>query len=147
LRRIVEDMMRKSSAERIGTAAEVIQRLRPWTPRTPVPMPRTAVAASDRRAVGSARRRRAAAIHPPPMRRRAAVARLPATRAGPPRSSHRGPSIPGPAARWQRTRRSLPGARGSGRTSPRPRPPSAGRPAAWPRLPASRRWWASASGA
>jgi serine/threonine protein kinase len=55
LRRIVEDMMRKSSAERIGTAAEVIQRLRPWTPRTPVPMPRTAVAASDRRAVGSAR--------------------------------------------------------------------------------------------
>ena len=54
LRRVVEDMMRKSSAERIGTATEVLQRLRPWTPRTPVPMPRTPVTASDRRAGGSA---------------------------------------------------------------------------------------------
>jgi serine/threonine protein kinase len=48
LRRVVEDMMHKSPAERIGSAAEVIQRLRPWTPRTQVPMPRVPVAAGGR---------------------------------------------------------------------------------------------------
>ena len=48
LRRVVEDMMQKSPAERIGSAAEVIQRLRPWTPRTQVPMPRVPVAAGGR---------------------------------------------------------------------------------------------------
>lgn len=53
LRRVVEGMMKKSPAERIGTAQEVVQRLRPWTPRSTVPMPRTPVPAGDRRpAVG-----------------------------------------------------------------------------------------------
>jgi len=49
LRRVVEDMMKKAPAERIGTAQEVVQRLRPWTPRSAVPMPRTPVSAGDRR--------------------------------------------------------------------------------------------------
>lgn len=39
--RLVEAMMRKSSAERIGSAREVIERLRPWTPSAPVSMPRS----------------------------------------------------------------------------------------------------------
>jgi serine/threonine protein kinase len=54
LRRVVEDMMKKSPAERIGTATEVIQRLRPWTPRSAVPMSRSPVSA-DRRPVDVAR--------------------------------------------------------------------------------------------
>jgi serine/threonine protein kinase len=37
---VVEGMMSKSAAERIGTADEVIDRLRPWTPEEPVAMPR-----------------------------------------------------------------------------------------------------------
>jgi serine/threonine protein kinase len=48
--RVVEGMMRKSPAERIATAHEVIQRLLPWTPRALMPMPRTPVdPAGDRR--------------------------------------------------------------------------------------------------
>jgi serine/threonine protein kinase len=38
---VVDAMMRKNPAERIATAQEVIERLRPWTPETPVAMPRT----------------------------------------------------------------------------------------------------------
>ena len=49
LRRVVEDMMKKSPAERIGSAQEVVQRLLPWTPRSAVPMPRTPVVAGDPR--------------------------------------------------------------------------------------------------
>ena len=37
---VVEEMMSKNVAERIGTADEVIERLRPWTPEEPVAMPR-----------------------------------------------------------------------------------------------------------
>lgn len=55
LRRVVEDMMKKSPAERIGTAQEVVQRLRPWTPRSAVPMPRTPVSAGDRRPAAAGR--------------------------------------------------------------------------------------------
>jgi serine/threonine protein kinase len=53
---VVEAMMAKSPAERIGTAAEVIRRLAPWTPPRPVPLPqrrrstgpnRTGTAATD----------------------------------------------------------------------------------------------------
>ena len=51
LRRVVEAMMQKGVDERIGTAAEVIQRLTPWTPRTLVPMSRTPVPEGDRRPV------------------------------------------------------------------------------------------------
>jgi serine/threonine protein kinase len=43
LARLVEEMMRKSPTERITSAHEVIDRLRPWTPRTLVPMSRTPV--------------------------------------------------------------------------------------------------------
>ena len=43
---VVEAMMRKNPAERIATAHEVIDRLRPWTPDTPVAMPRTRSAAT-----------------------------------------------------------------------------------------------------
>ena len=53
--RVVEGMMKKSPAERIGTATEVIHRLRPWTPRSAVPMPRTPVVAADRQPVDVAR--------------------------------------------------------------------------------------------
>ena len=53
--RVVEGMMKKSPAERIGTANEVIHRLRPWTPRSAVPMPRTSVAAADRQPLDAAR--------------------------------------------------------------------------------------------
>ncbi len=38
--RLVEAMMHKNPAERIGSAAEVIERLRPWTPEVPVTMSR-----------------------------------------------------------------------------------------------------------
>ena len=51
LRRVVEAMMHKAVEERIGTAAEVIQRLQPWTPRALVPMSRIPVADADRRPV------------------------------------------------------------------------------------------------
>lgn len=44
--RVVEAMMRKAVAERIGTAREVIERLRPWTPSVPVAMPRLPQAAA-----------------------------------------------------------------------------------------------------
>jgi serine/threonine-protein kinase len=54
LRRVVEGMMKKSPDERIGTATEVIQRLRPWTPRSAVPMSRTPVSA-DRRPADATR--------------------------------------------------------------------------------------------
>ena len=54
-RRVIEDMMKKSPAERIGTAPEVIQRLRPWTPRSAVPMSRTPVSVAERRPVEAAR--------------------------------------------------------------------------------------------
>lgn len=39
---VVDAMMRKTVAERIGGVGEVIDRLRPWTPPGPVPMPRKA---------------------------------------------------------------------------------------------------------
>lgn len=52
LRRVVDDMMKKSPAERIGRAQEVVQRLRPWTPRSAVPMPRTPVPTADRQPAG-----------------------------------------------------------------------------------------------
>ena len=55
LRLVVEGMMKKSPAERIGTAQEVVQRLRPWTPRSAVPMPRTPVSAGERRPAAVAR--------------------------------------------------------------------------------------------
>lgn len=55
LRLVVEGMMKKSPAERIGTAQEVVQRLRPWTPRSTVPMPRTPVSAGDRRPAAAGR--------------------------------------------------------------------------------------------
>lgn len=55
LRRVVEDMMQKSPAERIGTAQEVVQRLRPWTPRSAVPMPRTPVSAGNRQPAAAGR--------------------------------------------------------------------------------------------
>lgn len=48
LRRVVAAMMHKAAEERIGSAAEVIQRLAPWTPRTLVPMSRTPVAEGQR---------------------------------------------------------------------------------------------------
>jgi serine/threonine protein kinase len=54
LRRVVEGMMKKSPDERIGTATEVIQRLRPWTPRSAVPMSRSPVSA-DRRPADATR--------------------------------------------------------------------------------------------
>ncbi len=53
--RVVEGMMKKSPSERLGTATEVIQRLRPWTPRSAVPMPRTPVVAADRQPVDAGR--------------------------------------------------------------------------------------------
>jgi serine/threonine protein kinase len=40
LARLVEAMMQKATADRIASAHEVIERLRPWTPPTPVPMSR-----------------------------------------------------------------------------------------------------------
>lgn len=54
LQRVVEGMMKKSPDERIGTAEEVIHRLRQWTPRSAVPMSRSPVAA-DRRQADAAR--------------------------------------------------------------------------------------------
>jgi serine/threonine protein kinase len=50
LQRVVEGMMKKSPDERIGTAAEVIHRLRPWTPRSTMPMSRSPVSADRRQA-------------------------------------------------------------------------------------------------
>jgi serine/threonine protein kinase len=50
LQRVVEGMMKKSTDERIGTAEEVIHRLRQWTPRSTVPMSRSPVAAGRRQA-------------------------------------------------------------------------------------------------
>lgn len=44
LARLVEAMMQKNPADRIATAHEVIERLRPWTPATPVSMSRIPVA-------------------------------------------------------------------------------------------------------
>lgn len=38
---VVDAMLRKDPAERIGSAHEVLERLRPWTPDAPVAMPRT----------------------------------------------------------------------------------------------------------
>jgi serine/threonine protein kinase len=64
--RLVEAMMRKDPADRIASAREVIDRLRPWTPATPVPMSRSPVTAGrapgaepDR---GSSAERRAPAL-------------------------------------------------------------------------------------
>ena len=37
---VVETMMRKDAAERPASAVEVVERLRPWTPATPLAMPR-----------------------------------------------------------------------------------------------------------
>ncbi len=48
--RVLEAMMKKSPLERIASAKDVIERLRPWTPRTLMPMPRTPVAGSKPRA-------------------------------------------------------------------------------------------------
>jgi serine/threonine protein kinase len=46
--RIVDAMMAKSVADRIGSAAEVIERLAPWTPPRPLPVPcRRAAAGQD----------------------------------------------------------------------------------------------------
>ncbi|MFM8377936.1 MAG: serine/threonine-protein kinase [Planctomycetia bacterium] len=41
---VVEAMMRKDPAERLASAAAVIERLRPWTPAEPLAMPRQPVA-------------------------------------------------------------------------------------------------------
>lgn len=38
--RIVEAMIRKNPGERIASAHELLERLRPWTPEQPLPMPR-----------------------------------------------------------------------------------------------------------
>lgn len=38
--RVVEAMMRKNPAERIASASELLERLAPWTPEQPLPMPR-----------------------------------------------------------------------------------------------------------
>jgi len=45
--RIIDSMMAKNVAERVGTAAEVIQRLAPWTPPHPLPLPRRRAAAAQ----------------------------------------------------------------------------------------------------
>ena len=50
---VVEQMMCKDPAERLGSAAAVIERLRPWTPAEPMAMPRQPV--PGRRGGGSAR--------------------------------------------------------------------------------------------
>jgi len=38
--RVIEGMMAKSPADRVKSAADVVERLRPWTPPAPLPMPR-----------------------------------------------------------------------------------------------------------
>lgn len=58
---VVEAMMNKQPDERIGTAAEVIDALRPWTPRTLVPMSRTPVAGDGLRPAAADR------VQPPPL--------------------------------------------------------------------------------
>jgi serine/threonine protein kinase len=75
--RVVAAMMHKAVDERIGSAAEVIQRLRPWTPRTLVPMSRTPVSDGDHRPI-------VGGLVPPPL---PAAARRDAA-AGEPSSSH-----------------------------------------------------------
>ena len=49
---VVEAMMAKSVADRIGSAAEVIQRLSRWTPDQPVLLPRSSLAAAPPSAQG-----------------------------------------------------------------------------------------------
>lgn len=68
LARLVEAMMQKSPAERIASAHEVIDRLRPWTPRTLVPMSRIPVTTVARPANedpdrGSSHQRQSAPLH------------------------------------------------------------------------------------
>jgi serine/threonine protein kinase len=56
--RVIEAMMVKDSAGRIGSAADVVERLRPWTPAQPAPMPRRK---------GGTKRAAAAIGEPPPL--------------------------------------------------------------------------------
>ena len=50
---VVEGMMRKDPAQRPPSAAAVVERLAPWTPAAPVPMPRRPVAARQGTASGA----------------------------------------------------------------------------------------------
>ena len=45
--KVIEGMMRKDPRERVPTAGAVIERLTPWTPERPAPMPRAGLSRSD----------------------------------------------------------------------------------------------------
>jgi len=66
---VVDAMMRKDPAERLASAEAVIERLRPWTPQTPLAMPRVKQARSakpqGRLEAGEARPRGLSAPLPP----------------------------------------------------------------------------------
>jgi len=49
---VVEAMMRKDPAERLATAAAVIERLKPWTPAEPLAMPRQTASGRSGRSGG-----------------------------------------------------------------------------------------------
>ena len=64
---VVESMMRKDAADRPASAEEVVERLRPWTPATPVAMPRVKQSRSSSAGGPAASEDVSSRVSPPPL--------------------------------------------------------------------------------
>jgi hypothetical protein len=65
--RVVEAMMRKDAAERPASAEAVVERLRPWTPATPLAMPRVKLGRTKQVAETAASEDASSRQSPPPL--------------------------------------------------------------------------------
>jgi serine/threonine protein kinase len=65
--RVVEAMMRKDAAERPASAEAVVERLRPWTPATPIAMPRDKPARTKQAVGANASEDASSRQSPPPL--------------------------------------------------------------------------------